>query len=108
MNKTEALAELQNWAAMYEQCETVSRPLRELLGDLSDSMPLYKAIWAGFEFATTQLTERLCHDRDEYGQCWLNLFAWDCDMGKTPKKVTKNGETRILRTLDDLLWCMGY
>lgn len=108
MNKTEALAELQKWKAIYDQCEAVSKPLRELFGDLSDEMPLYKAIWAGFDFATTQLTERLYPDRDEYGQCFLGFFAWDCDMGNTPKQVTKNGETRILRTLDDVLWIMGY
>jgi hypothetical protein len=105
MTKDEALAELQKWKAMYDQCEAVSKPLRELFGDLSDSIPLYKAVWCGFEFGTEQLNNRL------FAVCfndWLSFYAYDCDMGKSPQYVIKpNGEKKLIKTLEDLAWLIS-
>jgi hypothetical protein len=108
MTKEEALAELQKWQAIRDKCESVSKPLRELFGDMLDTK-VNEAIWCGFEFATEQLNARLCADEVERFNDWMLYFTYECDMGKNPRQVTKpSGESRKIATLDDVLWCMGY
>ena len=108
MNKTEALAELQKWKAIHDQCEAVTESLKPLFGDLIDTK-VHEAIWCGFDFATEQLNARLCADEVERFNDWMLYFAYDFDMGKKPMQVTKpSGESRKIATFDDVLWCMGY
>jgi hypothetical protein len=108
MTKNEALIELKKWRDIHDRCEAVSNPIKELFGDQPETK-INDAIWCGFEFATEQLNARLCADEVERFNDWMLYFAYDCDMGKKPKQVTKpNGESRKIATLDDVLWCMGY
>ena len=107
MNKEQKLELLNDWKALYDKCEAITVPLRALIGEPSDNCPIYYGIWDAFKFATDMLNKVLVEDETTRFNDWFTFFAYDCDMGNRPLQVTKpSGESRLLSSLDDLLWAI--
>lgn len=60
-----------------------------------------RAVWAMFDGWMTALENAM----GDQGY-WLSWFIHDNQCGKRGLSATINGESREIRTLDDLVWCI--
>ena len=111
MNKEQKLELLNDWVALFGKCMADTAQLARLVGTKTAEGYVYEelhsAIWGSFDFATDMLNKVLVENEVTRFNDWFTFFAFDCDMGNRPQPVTKpSGESRLLSSLDDLLWAI--
>lgn len=99
---TRSKERLEEWAKNVQEHDQVLEKYQELLG-------FTKSLLINHLFSTFSLYEKAVEELivgTSVGE-WLAWYRYDNDMGKKGYEATlKNGETRKIKNLDDLLWVL--
>lgn len=100
MSHAQKLAILQNWATRIIETDALLEPAVEALG-LPPESPICTAIWS-LQGALTQAVQAQLQDAAD----WLEWHHHENQLGARELEAGPKGNTRPIRTLEDLLWVM--
>ena len=99
MTEPEIIARLTEWQCRHEKFSAAYRAFADLTGAAPESafMGQILALWDAYTKAVSEIVGDLSRES------WLDWYAYECDMGKSPKDVEfQDGRQTVIATLADL------
>lgn len=102
MTPADILPRLQAWATHQRSLRQQYEAFCELTGGGCES-PLWLAVFAVSQAYTDAVSEAV----GDVNQ-WLSWWQYECDLGDKPMECTlPSGESRLVRTVEDLAWVVA-